>query len=470
MGQKKVGLFSLIIFLILIILINLVSAINLQIEKRTISDVIIKEMDNPAVFEFSIKNLGGSDRFEIYSLVGVDISPKEAFDLNSGETKIIRVEVKASESVKKSSGYYTFVYKIKSSNTGTQEDKLTIRIVNLKDALWLGADNINPDSDKITVYLENKENFNFSSIEAEISSVFFNVKEKFSLPALERKLFAVNLDKEKLRTLLAGPYILTANIKVENITETLESTIKFLEKSGLLTKETREGILISRYEIEKRNEGNLITLAEINTRKDVFSRLFTTFSILPDKTERKGFFVSYSWQKELRPGETLKVIIKTNWLFPAIILIAVLLIIFFIQIYLTSDVILKKRINYVKTKSTKGGEFALKVSINVKARRFVEKIEVLDKLPPIVKLYERYGTIAPDRIDEKNKRLAWNIESLNAGAETVLSYIIYSKIGVVGKFELPTATAVYEKQGKIKETSSNKVFFVNEPRKTSEEY
>lgn len=466
MGQKKVGLFSLIIFLIFIILINLVSAINLQIEKRTISDVIIKELDNLAVFEFSIKNLGESDRFEIYSLVGVDISPKEAFDLNSGETKIIRVEVKASESVKKNSGYYNFVYKIKASNTGTQEDRLTIRIVNLKDAIGLEAENINPDSDKITVYLENKENFNFSNIETEISSVFFQVKEKFSLPALERKSFVINLDKEKLRTLIAGPYILTANIKVENVTETLESTIKFLEKSGLLTKETREGILIFRYEVEKRNEGNLITLAEINTRKDVVSRLFTTFNIMPDKVERKGFFVSYSWQKELRPGETLKVIIKTNWLFPIIILIAVLLIIFFIQIYLTSDVILKKRINYVKTK---GGEFALKVSINVKARRFVEKIEVLDKLPPLVKLYQRYGTITPDRIDEKNKRLAWNIESLNAGGEIVLSYIIYSKIGVVGKFELPTATAVYEKQGKIKETSSNKVFFISEPRKTSEE-
>ncbi len=468
MKQKKAGFFSLLMLITLtIILASLASAINLQIEKKPVNEVIIKELDNSAVFEFTIKNLEASDAFEFYSLVGVDMLPKEMFSIAGGETKNIRVEVKASESVKRNSGYYTFVYKIKSSNEGTQEDKLTIRIVSLKDAIGLEARNINPDSDKITVYFENKENFNFSSIEADISSVFFKSRETFPLSSFERKSFEIPLDREKIKTLLAGPYILTANIKVDGVEETLESTIKFLEKSGLMTSETQEGVFISRHEIEKRNEGNLIALAEISMRKDIVSRLFTTFNVIPDKSERKGFFVSYYWQKELRPGETLKVIVKTNWLFPIVILIAVLLIIFLVQVYLTSDVILRKRINYVKTK---GGEFALKVSINVKARRFVEKIEVLDKLPPIVKLYQRYGTRAPDRIDEKNKRLAWNIESLNKGSESVLSYIIYSKIGVVGRFELPAATAVYESQGKIKETSSNKVFFVNEPRKNTDEY
>lgn len=465
MNQKRI-VFFIVFLMFMIIPISLVSAINLEIEKRVISDVIIKELDNPAVFEFTIRNLDAADSFEFYTLVGVDIFPAETFTLTEGESKKIIVEIKASDSVKKSSGYYTFVYKIKSSNTGVQEDRLTIRLVNLKDAIGLGTSDITPDSDKIIVYLENKENFNFSSIEAEFSSVFFQATETFSLGAFERKPITINLDKEKLGALIAGPYILVANIEVENVRETLESTIKFLEKSGLVTSETKEGILLSRYEVEKRNEGNLITLAEINVRKDVISRLFTTFNILPEKVERKGFFVSYSWQKELRPGESLKVVTRTNWLLPIIILVAVLLILLLTQIYLTSDIILRKRISYVKTK---GGEFALKVSINVKARRFAEKIEVLDKLPPVVKLYERYGTIVPDKVDIKNKRLGWNIENLNAGGEIILSYIIYSKIGVVGKFELPAATAVYEREGKIKETSSNKVFFVNEPNKPRED-
>lgn len=455
------------VFLLVVILmsINLVSAINLSIEKKAVSDVIVKELDNPAIFNFTIKNLGERDSFEIYSLVGVDINPESTFNIKSGEIKKLEVEVKAGESVKKNLGYFTFVYKIKGSNTGIQEDRLTIKIVNLKDALELWADGINSGSETATVYLQNKENFNFENIEAEFSSVFFNFKENFSLSALEKKPFIVNLNKEKLATLMAGPYILEAKIKADSAEEKLSSTIKFLEKSGLSTEETKEGFFVVRKEIEKKNEGNMLAIAEITIEKNIISRLFTTFNLQP-KTERKGFSVIYAWQQELKPNESLKVIVKTNWLIPLIIIIAVIIIAFLSQIYLTSDIILKKKINFVKTK---GGEFALKVSMNVKAKRFVERVNVIDKLPPIVKLYERYGTITPDKIDEKNRKLEWNIESLGKKEDRILSYIIYSKIGVVGKFELPSAKAIYEREGKIKETKSNRVFFINEPKKIEKE-
>jgi len=46
-----------------------------------------------------------------------------------------------------------------------------------------------------------------------------------------------------------------------------------------------------------------------------------------------------------------------------------------------------------------------------------------------------------------------------------VSYIVYSKIGVLGKFALPPTTAIYEKEGKIKETESNKAYFMAEERK-----
>jgi len=460
MKIKKIGL-----LFFAFLLISLVSAINIEVEKKAINDVIIKELNNNATFEFTIKNLGETDKFELYSLVGVDMSPKEAFTIAKGETKKVNVEVNAAEIIKRNSGYFTFVYKIKGSSMDLQEerltDKLTIKIVDLKDVFELSADSINPESDKAKVYMQNKENFDFSKIEAEFSSVFFNFKESFSLNGLEKKSFTTSLDKEKYKTLMAGSYLLDAKIQINGAEAKLESTIKFLEKSGLSVEEIKEGFVVARYEIEKKNEGNLITVAEISMSKNIISRLFTTFNLNPSETERKGAAVSYSWQKELRPGESLKVVARTNWYIPLIIIIAIAIIIILFQIYLTSDVILKKRINFVKTK---GGEFALKVSINVRARRFAEKIDVVDKLPPIVKLYERYGTIAPDRIDEKNRRVEWNIESLNKDEEVVFSYIIYSKIGIVGKFELPSARAVYEREGKVKETASNKVFFLNEPK------
>ena len=56
------------------------------------------------------------------------------------------------------------------------------------------------------------------------------------------------------------------------------------------------------------------------------------------------------------------------------------------------------------------------------------------------------------------------MESLNEREERIFSYIIYSKIGVVGKFELPNARATYEKSGRLKEVESNRSFFINQPK------
>ena len=68
----------------------------------------------------------------------------------------------------------------------------------------------------------------------------------------------------------------------------------------------------------------------------------------------------------------------------------------------------------------------------------------------------------PDKIDPATKRLFWNLDRLNAGEERIYSYIIFSKVRVVGRFELPAATAVYLREGKTENVLSNRAFFVSE--------
>ena len=57
---------------------------------------------------------------------------------------------------------------------------------------------------------------------------------------------------------------------------------------------------------------------------------------------------------------------------------------------------------------------------------------------------------------------------MNSGEERVYSYMVYSTVGVVGKFALPPALAVFEKLGKIHEVDSNSVYFLAEQRATDE--
>ena len=152
----------------------------------------------------------------------------------------------------------------------------------------------------------------------------------------------------------------------------------------------------------------------------------------------------------------------SNWFYPIIVILLAIGLFILIKKSIEKDLILRKKVSFVKTK---GGQFALKINLRLKAKRFIERINIIDKLPPLVKLYERYGAIPPSKIDLENRRLEYNIEKLNKDEERIFTYIIYSKIGVVGKFELPEAKAIYEKQGKIKRTESNRSFFINEPKK-----
>ena len=211
----------------------------------------------------------------------------------------------------------------------------------------------------------------------------------------------------------------------------------------------------------KTNVGNVVKTVEITAEKNIFPYLFTTFNINPKETKRTGSKINYLWKKELIPNDELKVIIKTNWFYPIIIILFIIGLFLLIRRYVESDLILRKKVSFVKTR---GGEFALKITLKAKAKKFIERISVIDKLPPLVELYERYGAIAPDKVDLKNKRMEWNIESLNKDEERIFTYIIYSKIGIVGRFELPCAKAIYEKEGKIKEVESNRSFFINEPK------
>jgi len=260
---------------------------------------------------------------------------------------------------------------------------------------------------------------------------------------------------------MAGYYTFQADIKSKGIEANLEGTLKFSEKDILTTNKKTYGVIINTNLIEKTNEGNVVAKTETVIKKNIVSRLFTHFSPEPNTVEREGFSVYYTWYNEIVPGEVLKITVRTNWLLPLVIVLLIVLIVVLVKKTSNRNMVLKKKVSFV---NAKGGEFALKVMILVEAKNYIEKISIIDRLPFLTKVHEKFGGEHPSRIDEKNKRIEWNFERLQAGERRVFSYIVYSRIGVLGKFALPSATAVYERDGNVKEVHSNKAFFMLEPR------
>ncbi len=464
MNYKKA--FLGILILMILMQASAVSA-KVLVEKNPIIDVIIPGTNLNASYQLKITNLGENDSFRLYSLVGVKIIPNNSFYIAEGETKTIDVTLSPEQSVLSKSGTFVFVYKIEGGKMGIQNDDMLIRIVNLKDAMEINSYNINLDSNNAVVYVKNKIGISFPEVRAVFHSGFFNFSQTFSINPYEKKEFEINLNKEKIKEFVAGTYIIDSEIETYGIKAKIENNFRFTEKEEITTRETKKGFIIAQLEIEKSNEGNLPTMAGIEVRKNIISRLFTTFNAEPSKIERSGLVVRYLFTKEIDPGKSFVLKVTTNWIYPLIILIAIIFIVVLVREYSSTFLVLKKRATFVKTK---GGEFALKITLTAKAKDFVEKISIWDKIPSLMKVHKRFGAKEPDRIDEKNRRLEWNIGSLHSGEERVFSYILYSKVAPVGKFELPTATATFEKEGKLHESSSNQVFFITEPRKRDKDF
>jgi hypothetical protein len=451
-----------LIFTIFFIIIGFASSIDLEITKKSLNEVMIYEFQNPVNFEIEIENLGNSDNFMIYNLVSFEISP-EKFFIEENSKKNINFTITPLAKIE-SKGPFSFSYYIRGGDKSEIKKNFVFRIVKLEDAFDITSYDLDIDNDKLNVYLKNNINYNFENIKINFNSAFFNFSDEICLKPYEKKNFEIKLNKEDIDKLLAGFYTLDANLKIENFEVFLNSLIEFSEIDSLIKTKTKKGFVIKTEIIKQENRGNIIKNSTVSIQKNIFSRLFTSFVPEPDIVNREGFLIYYTWNFDINPGEELEIYVKTNWLIPFLVIVLIVFIIIFSKKYTQTDLTLRKKVSFVKTK---GGEFALKVSILVDSVRYIEKVNIIDKLPPLVKVYEKFGSEIPSKVDEKVKRIEWNFEKLEAGEKRILNYIVYSKLGVLGRFALPSSTAIYEKEGKIKEVYSNRAFFVSEQKNDS---
>jgi len=449
----------LIVLLGLIFLVGGVFAIDLDVKVLPVSNSVITDLSEPAIFDLVVSNNGDAGSFEIYSLVGIDISPEE-FYIDSGETKVVRILVMPQSALQSRKGFFTFEYLIKNYLSEVKKETLTINIVDLESAFDIIPGNINPSSEEINILIKNKVSKDFNNLNIKMTSGFFDYSDALNLNALEVKEIVVPIVKENVKSFDAGSYLVNSVIEFDGKKASKEVMFRFLEQDDLYSEDSFSGWIKRQEEIVRHNVGNVKKKVSVRTERNLISVFFTSFNLKPSDSGFSGFGKYYVWEKELVPNEELRVVIITNWFYPIFIILLIFGVVYLIRKSVKHDLVLIKKVSFVKTK---GGQFALKVMLRVKSKGFVERISIVDKLPHLVNLYDKFGAIAPDDIDLKNRRVEWGIESLNKGEERVFSYIIYSKIGVIGRFELPSARAVYEREGRVKEVSSNRAFYINEP-------
>ena len=449
--DKKV-LIALILGMMLMPLANAV----LTVEKKDMGSVVIAELGNPAVFELTI-NVPEPEDIELYTLVGISLSPRGTIQLKSGTTPLT-VQAYLPPEARRVPGPYSFEYQIKGERSGIVRDTMTVTIVNLKDAIEIEPASLKPGAANIRIVVRNTQNTRLENVQLSLDSEFFSAKQTLSLEPFATTTLTIPVDTAKIKSLPAGKYIITGRASIGDAQATLQGFLTYVEQQSVSAHADSKGFLVRTKTLTKTNEGNVPVADTIIVRRDILTRLFTSYSREPLIAERHGIYVQYEWQKELQPGESWSLITTTNYTFPFILVLLVIASAFLVRHYSRTQIVTQKRVSYVKTK---GGQFALKVQLTVRARSNVTNVQVIDRLPGMTKMYEKFGT-KPDRVDAASRRLFWNIDRLQAGEERVISYIVYSTIKVVGRFELPPALVVFEHNGSTHEALSNRAFFIAE--------
>jgi len=444
------------LLLLTLFLISLVQALEFQADYDT--TVIVKDYNNPIDFTIKITD-AKPGTYNLYTLADLTIEPAETFEISGSETfeKSFRLIAQNNLDIK---GLYTFDYTLNYREHEKIDKKLTINLVNLEDIIEVSSESISPDKE-VEFYIQNMEDVSLKNVTAKFSSILFDEFEKtFDLNPNEKFVISVDADEEKLKKTKAGTYIITSVFETPKGDKKIEGNLFLGEKKGVTQTRDKTGFLIRTETITTTNIGNVVENAQIETTRNIISRLFTSFSLEPTIVERTGLMIKYTWFKEkLDPAETFTITAKTNYILPFFIIIFAIIFIVGLKRYNETKLEITKSVTHVKTK---GREFVLKIKLNIKARKNVENLSIIDKVPAIVKIYNKFGNVRPDKIDAASRRLHWNIGDLATKEERNFSYIVYSKVGIVGKFSLPSAKAIFEREGKIHEAESNNVFFLSD--------
>jgi hypothetical protein len=447
-----------IISLILILFISF--ALTLEVSEELNTNVIVHEFNEPIEMKLAVTN-ATSGLYNVYTLSDIIITPSEIFEQGNGDfertfylSKNERLDLE---------GYYVFTYTLNHRNHEQISKKLTLNLVNLEDVVEIYTEVITLNDTKVTVRIKNKEEVNLRNLEAKFSSVVFDGESTFSLGPLEEKILIFDLDENKLKKTRAGTYIIDTTFIVDEEKVNANGKLYINEQKGIRAEIDSSGIFIRTNRINKINAGNTVETVEVEIEKNIISRLFTSFNLNPDETIREGARVKLIWREKLYPSANLNVVVKTNWFIPFLIVIALLVSFFGIKRLIEKKILIKKSVTLMGTKK---GEFALKVTLNLKATKDIENLSLVDRIPRMLKLYNKFGTTKPDKIDAHNRKVQWNIGDLASGEERVFSYVIYSKIGILGKISLPSARAIFEVGEKLEEVNSDKVFFMSSQAET----
>lgn len=455
--------FKLLVLAVLLLSIPSVLA-DIEVSSRSVEPYAFKELSLPAKYQVTVTNDNPfSDTFYIDTLLDMDISPRTLGFIAAGATKTFDITVSPSQDVKdlQSGKNLVFEYFVRGDSAPLVRSEMVLTLVSLQDSLNAAfPSEISPDQAEVTVGLSLREDVRLTA-DVRVNSELLTNSFPITLTNQRKDVvLALNPDVSEKN---AGIYTTNFFLDVGNETAVVEREMIL---GSVVTVSTQEeelgGILSSERRVTKTNDGNSATKVTITMSTPVVSSLFTTFNDAP-KTRKEGQMYIYEWEKELNPGESYTVSLKTNYYMPFLVFLLLLLALVIFKVVTKSPVEITKKVARVKTKS---GAFASKIIISVKnTGKPVTNVKIIDRLPAFTEILpNKFSVLTPSEI--KKRSVVWSIPQMATDEEILFSYIVYSKVNIFGKLEVPPAVVTFiDHKDNFLESQSERIFIISEEEK-----
>jgi len=321
-------------------------------------------------------------------------------------------------------------------------------------------ENIDPRNEFIIrIKLNNQNVINYTNLTVKLESGLVNDEVYYSLEPKEDKTLEIR-KKIDSRTIPQQDRLTVTVLKDDRVivspTEAEFSVAEYVEKEDLKREElllkTKSGIKISSNNPDFKG----ITKIETSPIKNLF---LTTSPRARTVKENDRYYLV--WDISLGSDGSMSMYVTENYR-PLVIIIALIIVAVALYFLFRSPLVVRKSI--VNVGMSDGGIAEAKIVVRVKNRsaKPIANIEIMDNVPHIANVEKELsiGSMQPHAILQHPKKgimIKWNIESLEAGDERVLSYKMKSRLSILGEFNLPAANARTKIGDRVIITNSNRV-------------
>jgi hypothetical protein len=457
MIKRRLFIF-LFMFILCISMLVSVKAADFKVSKEVVNDVVAIELTIPARYNINITNPYNSPTtFEFVTLLPAQMLPKEGITIPAGQSMVIPVSYLANYRVRLDINYE---YWVRDNHDHSVRDTLFIKTLPISEILSVTVPTeSSPEDVSLPVRIVNKENIDLGDVVVTADSDAFSSSTTVAIPANTAVIANIPLSGTKIKTSEAGKYDIDVTLYInKEYNYTIPGSINIKEVSNIIKEDKiKRSFFGYTKTLTRKNNGNIKELVTIELPYANFiEQTFTHFDIQPTGKLSSGSGVM--WQRQLAPGESLTVNAITDYtLLIAIVALIVIAVVAYILFKRRKVLVSKKAIRI----RTKGGEFAVKIIILMKnvSKQEVMNLNLVDSLPLTAQVYEKFGTVKPDKIDKH--RLEWKFPSLLPGEEIVVSYILYSKINMVGSINLPQSSLSFTDFKNIRRVVPSNKLIVN---------